>query len=136
MASIRPCNKCGERISIRQMPHQQWVAFDVATDNPHKCSRKKTKQKKSEKSVYSGISLTKEIEKSNEDYHFEDDAFENEIEEIENLKSLKKDKYSVEEKLKEDPFLRWAFSKNIFSNPLVMAIIIVILLSIFLYPSL
>ena len=45
MASIRPCNKCGERISIRQMPHQQWVAFDVATDNPHKCSRKKTKQK-------------------------------------------------------------------------------------------
>jgi len=128
MASIRPCNKCGERISIRQMPHQQWVAFDVATDNPHKCSRKKTKQKKSEKSVYSGISLTKEIEKSNEDYHFEDDAFENEIEEIENLKSLKKDKYYDDEKVSSDD--------NIFSNPLVIAIIIVILLSIFLYPSL
>ena len=128
MASIRPCNKCGERISIRQMPHQQWVAFDVATDNPHKCSRKKTKQKKSEKSVYSGISLTKEIEKSNEDYHFEDDVFENEIEEIENLKSLKKDKYYDDEKVSSDD--------NIFSNPLVIAIIIVILLSIFLYPSL
>jgi len=128
MASIRPCNKCGERISIRQMPHQQWVAFDVATDNPHKCSRKKTKQKKSEKSVYSGISLTKEIEKSNEDYHFEDDAFKNEIEEIENLKSLKKDKYYDDEKVSSDD--------NIFSNPLVIAIIIVILLSIFLYPSL
>ena len=128
MASIRPCNKCGERISIRQMPHQQWVAFDVATDNPHKCSRKKTKQKKSEKSVYSGISLTKEIEKSNEDYHFEDDAFENEIEEIENLKSLKKDKYYGDEKVSSDD--------NIFLNPLVIAIIIVILLSIFLYPSL
>ena len=128
MAYIRPCNKCGERISIRQMPHQQWVAFDVATDNPHKCSRKKTKQKKSEKSVYSGISLTKEIEKSNEDYHFEDDAFKNEIEEIENLKSLKKDKYYDDEKVSSDD--------NIFSNPLVIAIIIVILLSIFLYPSL
>ena len=110
------------------MPHQQWVAFDVATDNPHKCSRKKTKQKKSEKSVYSGISLTKEIEKSNEDYHFEDDAFENEIEEIENLKSLKKDKHYGDEKVSSDD--------NIFSNPLVIAIIIVIILSIFLYPSL
>ena len=43
MASIRPCNKCGERISIRQMPHEQWVAFDVATDNQHKCSKKKVK---------------------------------------------------------------------------------------------
>ena len=41
MASIRPCNKCGERISIRQMPHGQWVAFDVATDDQHKCSKKK-----------------------------------------------------------------------------------------------
>ena len=124
MASIRPCNKCGERISIRQMPHQQWVAFNIATDKPHKCSKKKTKQKKSEKNVYSGISLTKEIEKSNEDYHFEDDVFENEIEEIENLKSLKKDKYYGDEKVSSDD--------NIFSNPLVIAIIIVILLFIFL----
>ena len=44
MASIRPCNKCGERISIRQMPHGQWVAFDVATDDQHKCSKKKCEQ--------------------------------------------------------------------------------------------
>ena len=44
MASIRPCNKCGERISIRQMPHQQWVAFNVGTDDPHKCSKKAKKK--------------------------------------------------------------------------------------------
>ena len=128
MASIRPCNKCGERISIRQMPHEQWVAFDVATDNPHQCSKKKIKQKKSNKNTYSGVSLTKETEKSNEDYHLEDDTFENEINEIENLKNLKKDKYLSDEKISN--------SDNIFSNPLVIAIIIVILLSIFLYPSL
>ena len=50
MASIRPCNKW-ERISIRQMPHGQWVAFDVATDDQHKCSKKikKIKRKLSQK---------------------------------------------------------------------------------------
>jgi len=128
MASVRSCNKCGEKISIRQMPHQQWVAFDIATDNTHKCSKKKIKQKKSNKNTYSKVSLTKEIEKSNEDYHLEDDTFENEINEIENLKSLKRDKYSSEEKNSN--------SGNIFSNPLVIAIIIVILFSIFVYPSL
>ena len=25
---IRPCRKCGRRISMRQMPHGQWVAFE------------------------------------------------------------------------------------------------------------
>ena len=43
MASIRSCNKCGEKISIRQMPHQQWVAFNVGTDDPHKCLKKNLK---------------------------------------------------------------------------------------------
>ncbi len=75
-----------------------------------------------------------------EDNDLENENFQNEIDEIENLKNLKKDEYLSEEeitdKLKEDPVFRWALSDNIFANPLVIAIIIVIILSIFVYPNL
>ena len=37
MAYTRPCNKCGQRISLREMPHGQWVAFDVSTEESHVC---------------------------------------------------------------------------------------------------
>ena len=37
MAYTRPCNKCGQRISLREMPHGQWVAFDVSTEETHVC---------------------------------------------------------------------------------------------------
>tara|TARA_B100000900_G_C20355011_1_gene623886 strand:- start:91 stop:468 length:378 start_codon:yes stop_codon:yes gene_type:complete len=125
MASIRPCNKCGERISIRQMPHQQWVAFDVGTDNPHKCLKKNIKKNKNiTPSVVTSIS-NKESEQINTNYDFEEDNFENEINEIENLKSLKRDStiYNNEEN-----------SNNFFKNPLIIAIIVIIFLAIFVYP--
>lgn len=37
MAYIKACNKCGTRISMREMPQGQWVAFDVGSDDPHEC---------------------------------------------------------------------------------------------------
>lgn len=37
MSYTRPCNKCGQRISLRQMPAGQWVAFDVSTEESHVC---------------------------------------------------------------------------------------------------
>ena len=37
---IRPCNVCGEKISMRKMPHGQWVSFDYNTNNPHKHGNK------------------------------------------------------------------------------------------------
>jgi len=40
MAYIRPCNKCGQRISMREMRAGQWVAFDASTEKPHKCGKK------------------------------------------------------------------------------------------------
>ena len=40
MSYTRPCNKCGERISLRQMPAGQWVAFDVLTEESHVCGVK------------------------------------------------------------------------------------------------
>ena len=40
MAYIRPCNRCGQRISMREMRAGQWVAFDASTEIPHKCGKK------------------------------------------------------------------------------------------------
>lgn len=44
MSYIKNCKICGQRISLREMSHGQWVAFDVNTDKLHKhgkSSRKK-----------------------------------------------------------------------------------------------
>ena len=40
MSSIRKCTKCGQRISLRKMPHGKWVAFDASTQIAHKCHKK------------------------------------------------------------------------------------------------
>ena len=64
MSYTRPCNKCGERISLRQMPAGQWVAFDVSTEESHVCGVKnkpdisvKLKGKKKPKQVNDSIDL-------------------------------------------------------------------------------
>ena len=36
MSYIKNCTKCGQKISLREMSHGQWVAFDANTDKPHK----------------------------------------------------------------------------------------------------
>ena len=35
MSYIKNCKECGQRISLREMPGGQWVAFDVHTDKVH-----------------------------------------------------------------------------------------------------
>lgn len=64
MSYTRPCSKCGERISLRQMPAGQWVAFDVSTEESHVCGVKnkpdisvKLKSKKKPKQVNDSIDL-------------------------------------------------------------------------------
>ena len=64
MSYTRPCNKCGERISLRQMPAGQWVAFDVSTEESHICGVKnkpdisvKLKGKKKPKQANDSIDL-------------------------------------------------------------------------------
>ncbi len=37
MSKVRDCTYCHQRISIRQMPFGQWVAFDVPANTPHEC---------------------------------------------------------------------------------------------------
>ena len=52
MSYIKSCDKCGQRISLRQMSSGQWVAFNAGTDIPHEHYSKKrptkTDLKKSE----------------------------------------------------------------------------------------
>lgn len=40
MSYIRYCDKCGLKISLRQMSHGRYVAFDAGTDTPHKHGKK------------------------------------------------------------------------------------------------
>ena len=49
MSYTKLCNKCGQRISLREMRGGQWVAFDVNTDKVHKHSKKQGKVKKPNK---------------------------------------------------------------------------------------
>ena len=129
MASIRPCNKCGERISIRQMPHKQWVAFNVGTDDPHKCKKKNIKinkqnnKKKSE--PYESLSLKQNENFDYKEPDFVEDQFSKEQEEIENLKNLNKTRTDHEISNNDDSLLK---------NPLFIAFIIIIFLALFIYP--
>jgi len=52
MSLIVDCKFCGERISLRKMPHGKHVPFDANTDDQHSCqkSKKQTKQTKKIKS--------------------------------------------------------------------------------------
>ena len=45
MSLIVDCRFCGERISLRKMPHGKHVPFDVHTDDHHKCTKSKSKKK-------------------------------------------------------------------------------------------
>ena len=69
MAYTRPCNKCGQRISLREMPHGQWVAFDVSTEETHVCGiehepdvavklkgKKNFRDKEKQKETYDSVS--------------------------------------------------------------------------------
>ena len=107
------------------MPHGQWVAFDVATDDQHKCSKKKSKKilkksiskKLSKDADYGGLSLEEsnynlnEYDETNDqsDYHSDE-------EKIRRLKNI-----GSEEKIEHE--------KNEF-NPLFIAVITIIILAI------
>jgi len=71
MSYVKLCNKCGARISMRQMAQGQWVAFDVGSDEPHECgvagrksSRTTVKKKK--------ISKVASINQTLDDMHIVD----------------------------------------------------------------
>ena len=44
MSLIVNCNYCGERISLRKMPHGKHVPFNANTDDQHKCRKSNSKK--------------------------------------------------------------------------------------------
>ena len=55
MSYIKNCTKCGKRISLREMRHGQWVAFEVNSDRLHKHSKIRRRSSISKKHVNSDI---------------------------------------------------------------------------------
>ena len=74
MSYTRPCNNCGQRISMREMPQGQWVAFDVSTESPHKCGY----QTKADPSIAAMGKKNKKEEAGGIDIGYSNDVSENE----------------------------------------------------------
>ena len=49
MSLIVDCRFCGERISLRKMPHGKHVPFDANTDDQHNCQKSKKQKKQTKK---------------------------------------------------------------------------------------
>lgn len=88
MSYTKPCNKCGQRISLRQMPAGHWLAFDVSTEEPHVCGIKhepnisvKLKSKNKTKNIEETEDFGIKVDDFNEDF------VENDIDEIEEVKN-------------------------------------------------
>ena len=78
MSLIVDCRFCGEKISLRKMPHGKHVPFEVHTNDPHKCSKsnnKKVVKKESKNKKTTKIAQTKEIPQVEENYIEEEDNF-------------------------------------------------------------
>ena len=78
MSLIVDCKFCGERISLRKMPHGKFVPFDADTDDQHKCVKTDTK-KVSKKQIKDKKTITPEqprkASETVENYVAEDDNF-------------------------------------------------------------
>ena len=75
MSLIVDCRFCGERISLRKMPHGKHVPFDVHTDDQHKCNESKSKKKAVKKITKPKKVIAKKTEESykEEDFSFDDE---------------------------------------------------------------
>ena len=51
MSLIVDCKFCGERISLRKMPHGKHVPFDANTDDQHSCQKSKKQKKQTKKQI-------------------------------------------------------------------------------------
>ena len=76
MSLIVDCKFCGERISLRKMPHGKFVPFDADTDDQHKCTKSDSK-KVSKKQIKDKKTITPEqprkASETVENYVAEDD---------------------------------------------------------------
>ena len=89
MATIKPCNNCGERISIRKMPAGHWVAFDVTTNSPHQCTKKSPKKENSFTEITSNHTIEEQhiINRQENESFDANDYLQKDIDDLENLKN-------------------------------------------------
>ena len=74
MSLIVDCKFCGERISLRKMPHGKHVPFDANTDDQHSCQKSK-KQKKQTKKIKSKSNNDSDSSITNEDlYNYDENS--------------------------------------------------------------
>ena len=76
MSLIVDCKFCGERISLRKMPHGKHVPFDAHTDDQHKCTKtdtKKVSKKKIKDKKTTASEQPRKISETVENYVAEDD---------------------------------------------------------------
>lgn len=95
MALIKKCNRCGEEISIRKMPHGKWVSFQRNTGTAHRC-KKKTHVEISQNS-YLEVQSKNNINSTNNNDFNKTINIEEEMAELERLKNLKeKENYEIQ----------------------------------------
>ena len=78
MSLIVDCKFCGERISLRKMPHGKHVPFDANTDDQHKCTKtdtKKVSKKKIKDKKTTNTEQPRKVSETVENYVAEDDSF-------------------------------------------------------------
>jgi len=78
MSLIVDCKFCGERISLRKMPHGKHVPFDANTDDQHKCTKTDTKKvstKKIKDKKTTNTEQPRKVSETVENYVAEDDSF-------------------------------------------------------------
>jgi len=130
MSLIVDCKFCGERISLRKMPHGKFVPFDADTDDQHKCTKSDTK-KVSKKQIKDKKTITPEqprkVSETVENYVAEDDNVTNnsnikeETSQNDTLESLKNE-IEIEVKEKKD-------NKILFLAAIAAVVIIIIFLN-------
>ncbi len=130
MSLIVDCKFCGERISLRKMPHGKFVPFDADTDDQHKCTKSDTK-KVSKKQIKDKKTITPEqprkASETVENYVAEDDNVINngntkeETFQNDTLESLKNE-IEIEVKEKKD-------NKILFLAAIAAVVIIIIFLN-------
>ena len=130
MSLIVDCKFCGERISLRKMPHGKFVPFDADTDDQHKCTKSDTK-KVSKNQIKDKKTITPEhprkVSETVENYVAEDDNVINnsntkeETFQNDTLESLKNE-IEIEVKEKKD-------NKILFLAAIAAVVIIIIFLN-------
>ena len=129
MSLIKDCRICGQKISLRKMPHGKYVPFDVKTNNHHTHTRDEIKkiQKKQDKNKKK-IELKKE-NKVEEDYSPTDEEIDTIYEDSNPEEMFKDDTLDSLKKEIEIETTGKKSNKNIIYALIILAVVLFIFLN-------